>query len=327
LKSYNRLSYEERVKISTFFSEGLNQTEIGKKLKRSTSTISRELKRFPRSYAPQKAQIDAESKLKRRNRKLETNQLLYGEVIEGLRKRWSPEQISETILEKFPGNEEMRISHETIYTYMYVLPRGELRSELISYLRQKKKSRYRRKGLYEKRGRIPEMISIEERPKAVENRSIPGAWEGDIILGKNHKSALGTLVERKTRAVILVKLKDKTAPKVRLAFEKAMKKIPEQMRTSLTYDQGHEMSEHKLFSENMKMKVYFCHPASPWERGTCENTNGLIRDYFPKGTDFNKVPLRELRRVQHQLNERPRKTLGFKTPKDVFNEEILKILR
>jgi IS30 family transposase len=224
---------------------------------------------------------------------------------------------------KYAEKPTMQISHESIYTYIYLLPRGELKKELIGYLRQKKKSRYPRKGSNDKRGKIPEMISIEERPAEVADRSVAGHWEGDLILGKGHKSAIGTIVERKTRTVILVKLKAKDATSVRKAFERELLSLPKQMRKTMTYDQGHEMSEHKLFTKNTKIKVYFCHPASPWERGTNENTNMLIRDYYPKGTDFNTISKKELKRVQYELNERIRKTLDWESPLDVFQREIL----
>jgi IS30 family transposase len=203
------------------------------------------------------------------------------------------------------------------------LPCGELKKELIGYLRQKKRIRKNRKGINDKRGKIPDMISIEERPASVATRSVAGHWEGDLILGKAHQSAIGSIVERKTRTVILVKLKRKDPRSVRKAFEKELKTLPEQMKKTMTYDQGYEMFEHKLFTINTRMKVYFCHPSSPWERGTNENTNMLIRDYFPKGTDFSKVTKKELKRVQNELNERIRKVLDWKSPKDVFEKEIL----
>jgi IS30 family transposase len=217
----------------------------------------------------------------------------------------------------------MQISHESIYTYIYLLGRGALKKELIEGLRQRKSHRHNRKGIYDKRGGIADMVSIEERPAEVADRSIAGHWEGDLIVGKYHKSALGVIVERKTRAVIMVPLVAKDAYTVREAFEKELSTLPEQMRRSMTYDNGKEMTQHKLFTANTKMQVYFCHPNSPWERGTCENTNGLIRQYFPKGTDFSKVTVEEIKTAQHQLNERPRKTLNWSTPKDVFEKEIL----
>lgn len=328
--AYHRLSYLERIKIEFYHSEGYSLCTIAFKLNRSKSTISRELarfkgrKRYKSEVAHDFAKCHEQSKIPKR--KL-TNPKLFAEVYEGLKKRWSPEQISMTLRQKYPDDESMQVSHESIYTYIYVLPRGELRSELMTYLRQKKTLRTKRSMTsHKRRGRIIDMISIEERPKEVANRSLAGDWEGDLVMGKDHKTAIGTLVERKTRLVLIVPLKEKKATDVRKAFEKALKKLPQNVLTSLTYDQGMEMAEHKLFEANTKMKVYFCHPSSPWERGTCENTNGLIRDYFPKKTDFSAVTRRELKRVQDELNERPRKALEFRTPKEVFNKEILKIV-
>lgn len=315
----------ERVQIESFMKAGWTLRAIGLELGRSPSTISRELSRFPFKYTAEKADLEAIRKAKIHNthNKLIENPRLFNQVMRLLKKRWSPQQISTHLKRKYSSLSTMQISHESIYTYIYLLPRGELKKELIGYLRQKKKSRYSRKGSSDQRGKIPEMISIEERPKEVESRSIAGHWEGDLIMGKGHKSAIGSIVERKTRTVILVKLKGKDAPSVRKAFEKALKKLPQQMKLTMTYDQGHEMAEHKLFTENTKMKVFFCHPASPWERGTNENTNMLIRDYFPKGTDFSKVTKKELKRVQDELNERPRRTLNDYSPKEVFQKEIL----
>lgn len=334
MKNYNRVTFKERIKLSVFMEQGLSLSEIAKKLGRNKSTISREVSRCKEIevYDPSLANYHSfyyQGSRRNHFRKLDQNIRLRKEVLKGLTQRWSPEQISENLKRAYPKDKSMRISHESIYTYIYVLPRGELKKELINLLRQKKKYRRSRKGEYTKRTTIPELISIEERPKSVEKRSVPGHWEGDLIIGKDHKSAVGTLVERKTRALILVPLRSKSrsASVVRRAFERAFKKIPKEMRMTLTYDRGTEMCEHKLFSKNTKMKVYFCHPSSPWQRGTCENTNGLIRDYFPKGTDFSNVALKELKRVQDQLNERPRKALGFRTPKEVFDEEILKLLR
>lgn len=329
MSSYSRLSFRDRVEVNTLRKQGWSLAEISRQIGRSKSTVWREFRRFPQTYEPEKADLQAEVRARHRRRwkeKLSRNPRLLKEVIKRLRKKWSPNQISRTLRADFPDDEDMRVSHETIYTYVYVLPRGALRAELLSCLRQRRKSRYRRKPTPEARGKIMEMISIEERPKEVANRSLAGHWEGDIIMGKRHKTMIGTLVERKTRALILVPLKNKSATVVRKAFEKALKDLPKKMRQTLTYDQGHEMAEHKLFTENTKIKVYFCHPASPWERGTCENTNGLIRQYFPKGTDFSKVTRHDLTRVQNQLNERPRATLGYLTPKEVFDKEVLSVV-
>ena len=325
---YTRFSFAERNQLYAYFWGGSSQTAIAQRLGRSKSTISRELGRFPSAfYFPVRAQDIAEEASKRpKARKLELNRTLYLEVLSGLRKRWSPDQISKILRRNYPDDDSMRLSPESIYTYIYVLPRGALRSELMRCLRQEKKSRRRRAGPRSRRGHFSQMISIEERPARVDKRSLAGDWEGDLIVGKNHKSALGTLVERKTRAVLLVRLKKKDPTHVRRAFERKVKTLPAQMRRTLTYDQGWEMAQHRLFTERTKMKVYFCHPASPWERGTCENTNGLLRQYFPKGTDFSKVTSKEILRVQHELNDRPRKTLDYRTPREVLTSEILRLV-
>jgi len=325
MKTYTRLSLKERVEISKLLARDIGKSEIARILERDKSTISNEVNVWGKKYDPLKAHWYAQKAASIRNgkRKLICNRPLYEYVTQKLKLKWSPEQISEKIIEEFPNNIDMRISHESIYTYIYLLPRGSLKKELIGYLRQQKKSRYSRKGKYDKRGKIPDMISIEERPPEVESRSIAGHWEGDLIMGNAHKSAMGTIVERKTRTVILVPLKAKDATSVRKAFEKELKTLPDQMRLSMTYDNGKEMTQHKLFTQNTKIKVYFAHPYSPWERGTNENTNGLIRQYFPKGTDFNTITKKEIKLAQNQLNARPRKTLNWKTPREVFQQEIL----
>ena len=184
---------------------------------------------------------------------------------------------------------DVKISHETIYQYIYVQAKGELKKELISYLRQRKPKRKSRKGEVEKRGTIPDMISIHQRPAEVEDRNIPGHWEGDLVVGKDHQSAVGTLVERTTRYLIVVPLKTKDAESVRKEFAKALSTLPSCLTKTLTYDRGKEMTEHSKFTTTAQMKVYFCDSHSPWQRGTNENTNGLLRGFFPKGTDFNQV--------------------------------------
>jgi transposase, IS30 family len=220
----------------------------------------------------------------------------------------------------------MRISHEAIYQYIYVLPRGNLRKELLSCLRQERKYRRRKRTNTAKeddmRGRIADMLSIEERPKEVADRTIPGHWEGDLILGKYKRSALGTLVERTTRTVILVPLKAKDAVSVRKAYVKALRSLPKELTKTLTYDQGKEMSQHKRFTVDTDITVYFAHPGSPWERGTNENTNGLVRQYFPKGTDFSKIPVKRIKHVESELNDRPRKVLHWKKPNEVFYQLV-----
>lgn len=327
MSTLKRISYEERVKIEFLNNCETPVEDIAKAIGRNPSSVYRELDRFPLSYTAEKAHAQAKSYAGKRNNrhKLVYNKKLFKYVRRKLELYWSPCQISERLPIDFPKDNNMRASHETIYTYIYLLARGELKRELIKHLRQGKLSRYKKRSKdTERRGKIPDIVSIEERPAIVADRSVAGHWEGDLIIGKGHKSALGTIVERKTRAVIMVPIKDRDAVSVRKAFEKELLKLPAQMRQSLTYDNGHEMTEHKLFTANTKVKVYFAHPYSPWERGTCENTNGLIRQFFPKGTDFGKVSRKEIKKVQKLLNERPREILGFKTPKEVFGDEILK---
>jgi len=218
----------------------------------------------------------------------------------------------------------MRISPETLYQYVYVLPRGSLKKALIKGLRQERKYRRTRKKTGEKipeaRGKIADMLSIEERPAEAIDRIVPGHWEGDLIIGRYKQSAIGTLVERTTRYTIIVPLKEKDAESVRKAFAREIRTLPKELAKTLTYDQGKEMSGHKQFTLSTGMQVYFAHPASPWERGTNENANGLIRQYFPKGTDFRTVSVREMKQVQRSLNGRPRKVLKFATPQESFNQ-------
>jgi IS30 family transposase len=243
------------------------------------------------------------------------NSELLEQVLIKLRRYWSPDQIAKWLKNEY-NDSSMRVSAETIYTYIYILPRGELRKELIQCLRREKK--YRRPITYHRKGQssdLSNMISIEERPAEVADRTIPGHWEGDIIIGDGMaQTALGTLVERTTRSLLLVPLKNKSAKEVRHAFAREIKKLPKEMRLTLTYDQGREMAEHELFTKSTKMQVYFAHPRSPWERGTNENTNALIRQFFPKTTNFNSVSRKRIKEVQHLLNERPRKTLGYRSP-------------
>mgnify|MGYP001606046145 FL=1 len=246
-------------------------------------------------------------------------------VIKGLRQEWSPREIQKRLEREYPFDTRMRISHEAIYRYLYVLPRGELKHTLVKALRQEHAYRRKRKKdtVEEKRGKIADMLSIEERPEEVADRSVPGHWEGDLILGKAKQTALGTLVERTTRYTLLVPLgRKKDAVSVRKAYVRAFKTIPSELKKTLTYDQGKEMSDHKRFTVDADMKVYFAHPASPWERGTNENTNGLVRQYFPKGTDFSKVSRYQIKRAQHRLNDRPRAVLDYEKPDEAINRLV-----
>jgi IS30 family transposase len=326
MKKYERLTFSERVKIESYLKIGKSQIEIALLIDRPKCTISREIKR--NSASVYKAEIaDFLYKIKSKH-KHKGNKILYYPLLEyyillRLRQGWSPEQIANRLRKIKSNNKYMQISHESIYTYIYLKAKGELRKELISYLRQEKSMRKRP----EKRSKEPmilDRVGIEERPAEVADRIIPGHWESDLIIGKDNKSAIGTIVERTTRYVIMVKLKDRSTLEVRKAFAQEFKELPTYMRKTLTHDNGLEMASHKLFTADTQMKVYFAHPYSPWERGTNENTNMLIRDFFPKGTDFNTIPSGKIKNVQELLNNRPRKTLDWSTPNEVFNGYILK---
>jgi len=326
MSHYKQLNLYEREELSRGLSQGLSLRQIANLLKRSASTISRELKRNlnnPENYRASYAQIRASqlSHKARRKIKLKNNKRLLRFIVKQLYKRWSPQQIAKKLRILYPNDMSMNISHESIYTYLYVYPKGQLKKELSALLRRQHKKRCERKDRIQSCP-IQNYISIDQRPPEVDSRKIAGHWEGDLIMGSLNKSAIGTLVERTTRRVFICKLEKKDAKSVREAFEKKFKKLPTHMKRSLTYDQGQEMAQHKEFSQRTRIQVYFAHPHSPWQRGTSENTNMLIRDFFPKGTDFSKVTARELTRVQSLLNERPRKTLNWRTPDEVFNELV-----
>lgn len=323
MKRYKHLTVFERDTLSCLLVRGMSLTDISKVMGRHKSTLSREifLCKLGRSgYRALTAQalLEQRKHFPKRPKKIENNQLLEEYVHTGLRKGWSPEQIANRLKMEYPSDQTMQVSHEAIYSYLYVLPRGELKKELLSCLRQERRQRRKRGNTHSKRGQIPNMVSISERPKETEDRTIPGHWEGDLMMGKGKDSALGTLVERTTRTTILVPLRQKGALAVRKAFTKETKKLPAQMKLSLTYDRGREMSEHELFTKETRIQVYFADPYSPWQRGTNENTNGLLRRYFPKGTDFSKLTRKEIKRVQDLLNGRPRKVLDWYTPFEVF---------
>lgn len=327
---YGRITNNEREDISRSLATGKTVTEIARELGRHRTTIFREIKRncgksgYRAFSASRRAQVSAGSRRRGRTR-LEKNEHLRRYVLQGLSLQWSPRAISERLKVEYPLDMEMRVSHEAIYQYIYVLPRGELKRTLIQALRQEHAYRHKQKASQptETRGKIADMLSIEERPAEVEDRTVPGHWEGDLILGKNKHSALGTLVERTTRYTLLVPLGDKKdASTVREAFAKALCSLPIELKKSLTYDQGKEMSEHQRFTIDTGIQVFFAHPSSPWERGTNENTNGLIRQYFPKGTDFTDVSESEIKKVQLLLNDRPRAVLRYLKPDEVINDLV-----
>jgi IS30 family transposase len=328
--TYKRLQLEERIEIEKMLAQHFSISQIALKLNRNKSTISREINKSNTPYSSLNAEAFAAGKqYDRRWRKSKINQNpeLKKFIYDHLKLRWSPDQIVTTLKRLFPNNKAMNLSHESIYLHIYVHVKKELKKELIEQLRQKRNYRGNTRRGADKRTTIKDPIRIDERPIEVLDRVIPGHWEGDLVLGKNRESAIGTLNERTSRMVIIVPLKNRDSKSVRIAFEKAFKTIPKHMKKTLTYDNGTEMAQHKEFTKNTKIKVFFAHPYSPWERPTNENSNGLIRDYFPKGTDFNLVSKKRLKEVQNQLNERPRKVLDYRTPKEVFQHHVLNPLQ
>lgn len=326
--TYKRLNHQDRIQIEKLIFAKMTLKKIASTLSVHPSTISRELKRVKKGhYDNYKAEENFVDNLMRRRygkSKIESNPKLKNFVYSHLKKHWSPQQISDALKQFYPFDPTMQISHESIYYHIYIQPKKELEKLLISQLRQKRNYRGNQQRGADKRITIKDPIRIDERPAEVDSREIPGHWEGDLIIGKNHQSAIGTLVERTTRFLIIVPIKKRDATSVRKAFEKAFKNIPKHLKLSLTYDNGAEMAQHGIFTKNTKIKVYFAHPYSPWERPTNENTNGLIRDYFPKGTDFNLLTKKQLSEVQNQLNQRPRKTLEYESPLNTISRLYIK---
>lgn len=327
-KSYQRLTLDERIVIEKQLALGLNPSQIATILSRNRTTVTRDIKRCKKGqYTAMQAtffSVYKSSDRKSGKSKMNQNQRLYDYVVKKLNLYWSPQQIHMELMKDFPEDKAMRIATETIYFHIYVHAKPELKAALIEQLRQKRKYRGNVRRGKDKRTTIADKISIEERPEEVEGREVPGHWEGDLIMGKDRQSAIGTLNERTTRTLILVHLKARDAASVRKAFEREFKTIPAQMKKSMTYDNGTEMAQHKLFTKNTKIAVYFAHPYSPWERPTNENSNGLLRDYFPKGTDLSLITKKRLKEVQNQLNERPRKVLDWRTPKEVFDDYVMR---
>ena len=320
------LRFEEREIISRELSRNpeCSTRYIGKLLGRHHSTIAREVDRNGgvREYRAIEAQRRADdNRLRPKERKLEALPRLHDAVNDGLREKWSPKQISERIREDHPDEPEMRVSHETIYECLYLQARGELRTQLTLALRQGRTRRVDRSRATSTRGKIQDMVNISERPKEADDRVVPGFWEGDLIIGKGGKSQIATLVERTTRFVMLVRIPyDRTAERVAALLARKMGTLPDFMRDSVTWDQGKEMARHADFTIRTGMPVYFCDPHSPWQRGSNENTNGLLRQYFPKGADLSLHSQEEFDRVAAQLNGRPRQALGWRKPIEVFND-------
>lgn len=319
-----RLSLDDRIDIKCGIERGESFQRIGDGIGRHKSTVCREVNNNGGrvAYRPVEAHRRAWERARRpKPTKLESNQRLCRRVISDLTKMWSPEEIAQRLKHEFADDETMRVSHETIYKSIYVQGRGELRKELAACLRTGRAQRHPQGR--KTRVRIPGMIMISERPAEVEDRAVPGHWEGDLIIGKNNKSAIGTLVERATRYVMLLHLPDGFgAEAVRQAMLTTIQTLPDHLWKSITWDQGSEMSQHSRFSVDTGIDIYFCDPYSPWQRGSNENTNGLLRQWFPKGTDLSVHQDDKLLEVAQLLNDRPRKTLGWLKPAEVLAELI-----
>lgn len=329
-KNYTRLTLSERVIIETLLGEKKSKSEIAKKLHRSRSTISKEINRWVvdpgDSYKAELANGYAEiiKDSKRKQDKIGICKALKHQIYRGLLRKVSPELISGRLKLMYPNDPTMNISCESIYRHIYSHPQGSINKKLIKLLVQKKTRRRRSKRRDGNRSKIKEGVSIDLRSMAVEDRHEVGHWEGDLLIGAKQNSCIGSIVERKTRYVILVKLDNKKSKTVRKAFAKKLNKLPLLFRKTMTYDNGTEMAEHKLLTKQTGMNIYFAHPYSSWERGTNENTNGLIRRFYPKKTDFNKVTKVDLLNLQDHLNNRPRKVLGYYTSNEMFYFELEK---
>jgi IS30 family transposase len=320
------LTISEREEISRSIAVGQSMRWIASSLDRSPSTISREVKRNGgvESYRASPADQSAWDRAHRPKMcKLACNPELRDAVSIKLELEWSPQQIAGWLKHEYPGVQSRQVSHETIYKTLFIQARGALRKELQQHLRSKRAIRrsVRSDKAQDKRGQIPDMISISERPASVEDRALPGHWEGDLIAGTKN-SYIATLVERHTRYVMLMKVNDRKTETVINALIEHSKRLPGELYQSLTWDRGKELTDHKRFTLATDVQVYFCDPSSPWQRGSNENTNGLLRQYFPKGTDLNSHSADEIEAVAMALNTRPRKTLGWMTPAEALDQYL-----
>ena len=316
------LTVAEREEISRGIVAGHSMRCIASLLGRAPSTVSREIHRNGgrRRYRANQAEQGAWDRAHRpQTCKLVQNRTLARIVAEKLRLQWAPEQIAGWLKYMYPDDENMQVSHETIYKSLFIQARGALKKELLQHLRKTRAMRRSRHHTQKTadHGRIIDAVSIRERPAEVEDRAVPGHWEGDLVFGSNN-SQIATLVERHTRYVMLARVKSKDTETVINALIKQAHKLPRELYKSLTWDRGKEMADHKRFSLDTDIKVYFCDPQSPWQRGSNENTNGLLRQYFPKGMDLSNVHQNRLNAVARRLNERPRKTLEYRTPAERF---------
>ncbi len=320
------LRLSEREEISRGLAEGRSMRKIASSIQRAPSTVSREIGRHGGRAAYRAAQADQKAWDHARRPKpcrLAVQRRLQKLVAKKRSLNWSPEQIAGWLKRRYPGTEGMQISHETIYRSLFVQARGVLKKELVAHLRTRRairrsqNSRTRGQG----RGQIIDAVSIRERPAEVEDRAVPGHWEGDLLAG-SHNTHIATLGERRSRFTMLVKVPSRDSQTVARALTRQVRRLPAELRRSLTWDRGLEMAAHKEFSMATDVRVYFCDPQSPWQRGTNENTNRLLRQYFPKGTDLSARSQADLNRTALQLNQRPRKTLAFRSPTEVFNESV-----
>ena len=320
------LTLAEREDISRGIASGSSVCEIASRLDRATSTVSREVSRHGGLpvYRAHEADDQAwDSALRPKRCLLAVNRKLRNIVASRLILDWSPEQISGWLKNQYPHDESLRVSHETIYRSLFIQARGALKKELLDHLRSKRRMRRSRhsSGHGQSRGQIVDAISIRERPAEVEDRAIPGHWEGDLLSGAKN-SYIATLVERHSRFAMLIKVPSKETEVVVAALSRHVRKLPATLRRSLTWDRGLEMAKHKDFTVATDVQVYFCDPQSPWQRGTNENTNLLLRQYFPRGTDLSGYSQAQLDQVALRLNQRPRKTLGFQTPASRLQQSV-----
>ena len=325
-RSTRVLSLTEREEISRGISAGHSFHAIARKLQRAVSTVSQEVSRHGgrQSYRAADADLVAWDSARRPKRCLLARNLKLQRIVAvKLKQDWSPQQIAGWLRDQYPGNPELWVSHETIYRSLFVQARGALKQELIGHLRSKRRIRRSRhatdRGLG--RGDIADAISIRQRPAEAEDRAVPGHWEGDLVEG-SRGTYIATLVERRSRFVILVKLSEKRTEVVVNALIKAVRKLPTALRKSLTWDRGMELANHVQFTVATEVQVYFCDPYSPWQRGSNENTNGLLRQYYPKGVDISRVSQAQLDAVARKLNTRPRKTLQWKTPAHILDSSV-----
>ncbi|XUP35106.1 IS30 family transposase (plasmid) [Xanthomonas axonopodis pv. vasculorum] len=325
-KQYSHLSSEERAVLQIEISNGASMRSIARRLGRSASTMCRELGRQQEpAYA---ATLAAQRYRQRRRNSVRRHKMVEGSALfQSIRDdlvlyRWSPQQIAAKLRSMHPDDSAQRVSHETIYASIYAHPRGGLKKELVEALRQSKPTRGRRRTTAAKRSWVPGELRIAHRPEEVQQRLVPGHWEGDLIKGAFNRSCVGTLVERKTRFVILCKMDGCTAEAALEGFSRQLKKFPAAMRSSMTYDRGTEMTCYAALMARLDMDVWFADPHAPWQRGSNENTNGLLRQFLPKGVDLSVASQEYLNHVAWLMNTRPRQTLGWKTPAEVMDVEI-----